>query len=64
MNQFNNAWNFYFHNWQYFAVLAAPVFTVEIATAYLLLPIDNISPENIAEYFGSNILSIGVLSAA
>ena len=64
MNQFNNAWNFYFHNWQYFAILAAPVFTVEIATAYLLLPIENISPENIAEYFGSNILSIGILSAA
>jgi hypothetical protein len=63
MNQFNSAWNFYFNNWQYFAVLAAPVFAVEIATAYLLLPLENISPENIAEYFGDNIFSIGILSA-
>jgi hypothetical protein len=63
MNQFNNAWNFYFNNWQYFAVLAAPVFAVEIATAYFLLPLGDISPENIAEYFGSNVLSIGILSA-
>ena len=62
MNQFNNAWNFYFNNWQYFAVLAAPVFAVEIATAYFLLPLGDISPENIAEYFGGNILSIGILS--
>jgi hypothetical protein len=43
---------FYFNNWQYFAVLAAPVFAVEIATAYFLLPLGDISPENIAEYFG------------
>ena len=63
MNQFNNAWNFYFNNWQYFAVLAAPVFAVEIATAYFLLPLGDISPENIAEYFGGNALSIGILSA-
>ena len=63
MNQFNSAWNFYFNNWQYFAVLAAPVFAVEIATAYFLLPLGDISPENIAEYFGSNVLSIGILSA-
>jgi len=63
MNQFNNAWNFYFNNWQYFAVLAAPVFAVEIATAYFLLPLGDISPENIAEYFGGNVLSIGILSA-
>jgi hypothetical protein len=62
MNQFKNAWNFYFNNWQYFAVLAAPVFVIEIATAYLLLPLGDISPENIAEYFGGNILSIGILS--
>ena len=63
MNQFNNAWNFYFNNWQYFAVLAAPVFAVEIATAYFLLPLGDISPENIAEYFEGNVLSIGILSA-
>ena len=63
MNQFNNAWNFYFNNWQYFAVLAAPVFAVEIATAYFLLPLGDISPENIAGYFGGNVLSIGILSA-
>ena len=36
---------------------------VEIATAYFLLPLGDISPENIAESFGSNVLSIGILSA-
>ena len=64
MNQFNNAWNFYFNNWQYFALLAAPVFAVEIAIAYLLLPIENISPEDIAEFFGENVFFIGILGAA
>ena len=43
--------------------LAAPVFAVEIATAYLLMPLEYISPENIADYFGGNIFSIGILSA-
>ena len=52
MNQFYNAWNFYFNNWQYFALLAAPVFVVEIAIAYLLIPIENISPEDLTEFFG------------
>ena len=64
MNQFNNAWNFYFNNWQYFALLDAPVFAVEIAIAYLLLPIENISPEDIAEFFGENVFFIGILGAA
>ena len=64
MNQFYNAWNFYFNNWQYFALLAAPVFVVEIAIAYLLIPIENISPEDLTEFFGDNIFLIGILSAA
>ena len=47
MNQFKNAWSFYFNNWQYFAVLAAPVCAIEISIAHLLMPLENISPEDI-----------------
>ena len=55
MNQFRSAWNFYFNNWQFFAVLAAPVFFVEVATAYLILPLESVTqPDDIVDFFSSN----------
>ena len=62
MNQFSNAWNFYFNNWQFFAVLAAPVFFVEVSTAYLILPLDSVTqPDDIIEFLTSNSSPIGLL---
>ena len=63
MNQFKNAWSFYSNNWQYFAVLAAPVCAIEISIAYLLMPLENISPEDIGDFFGDNVFFVGILSA-
>ncbi|MBL6818441.1 MAG: hypothetical protein ISQ64_03440 [SAR86 cluster bacterium] len=62
MNQFRSAWNFYFNNWQFFAVLAAPVFFVEVAAAYLVIPLENATqPDDIIDFFSSNWGPIGLL---
>ncbi|MDA0775478.1 MAG: hypothetical protein O2846_03815 [Proteobacteria bacterium] len=62
MNQFRSAWNFYFNNWQFFAVLAAPVFFVEVAAAYLVIPLENATqPDDIIDFFSSNSGPIGLL---
>lgn len=62
MNQFKSAWNFYLNNWQLFAVLAAPVFFVEVATAYLFAPLQNVTqPDDIVEFMSSNGGPIGIL---
>jgi hypothetical protein len=62
MNQFRSAWNFYFNNWQFFAVLAAPVFFVEVAAAYLVIPLENVTqPDDIVDFFSSNLGPIGLL---
>ena len=62
MNQFKSAWNFYFNNWQFFAVLAAPVFFVEIATAHLFAPLQNTTvAEDVVEFFSSNGSLIGIM---
>ena len=62
MNQFRNAWNFYFNNWQFFAILAAPVFFVEVAAAYLVMPLENVTqPDDIVDFFSANSGPIGLL---
>jgi len=62
MNQFRSAWNFYFNNWQFFAVLVAPVFFVEVATAYLIMPLENVTqPDDIAEFVASNLTPLILL---
>ena len=57
MNQFRNAWNFYSSNWQYFALLAAPIFAIEIVTAHLIMPIVEVridNPQDMAEFIEAN----------
>lgn len=62
MNQFKSAWNFYFSNWQFFGVLAAPVFFVEVATAHLFAPLEDTTvAEDIVEFFSSNGSLIGIM---
>ena len=62
MNQFKSAWNFYLNNWQFFAVLAAPVFFVEVATAHLFAPLEDATvAEDIVEFFSSNGSLIGIM---
>jgi hypothetical protein len=57
MNQFMSAWKFYFNHWQYFALLAAPIFAIEIVTAQLITPIVDVSienPQDMAEFASDN----------
>jgi hypothetical protein len=66
MNQFKSAWQFAFTHWQFLAVLAFPVFLVEIITAYyltdatLLLEAGNM--DDIGLYFETNSMPITLLS--
>ena len=66
MNQFKSAWQFAYIHWQFLAVMALPVFLVEIITAYyltdvtLLMEAGNI--DDITMYFETNSLPITLLS--
>jgi hypothetical protein len=62
MNQFKHAWNFAFNNWQYFLILAAPVMAVEIATASLISPMQNVTqPEDFMIFINDNGTAIGTI---
>jgi len=62
MNQFKHAWNFAFNNWQYFLILAAPVMAVEIATASLIAPVQNVTqPEDLMTFIEDNSMVIGTI---
>ena len=62
MNQFKHAWNFAFNNWQYFLILAAPVMAVEIATASLIAPVQNVTqPEDLMTFTEDNSMVIGTI---
>ncbi|MDA9343158.1 hypothetical protein N9R58_03850 [Gammaproteobacteria bacterium] len=62
MNQFKHAWNFAFNNWQYFLILAAPVMAVEIATASLISPMQNVTqPEDLMTFINDNGTAIGTI---
>ena len=66
MNQFKSAWQFAYNHWQFLAVMAFPVFLVEVITAYyltdaaLLMEAGNI--DDITMYFEANSLPITLLS--
>ena len=66
MNQFKSAWQFAYTHWQFLAVLAFPVFLVEVITAYyltdaaLLMEAGNL--DDITMYFEANSLPITLLS--
>ena len=60
MNQFKSAWQFAYNHWQFLAVMAFPVFLVEVITAYyltdaaLLMEAGNI--DDITMYFEACLL--------
>ena len=67
MNQFRDAWNFYLNNWQYFALLAAPILAIEVVTAQLMIPLSDTlleTPEDLADFAASNgkyLFILGIL---
>ena len=63
MNQFKHAWAFYINHWQYFLMLAAPVMAIEVITAYMLMPLQNLTqPEDMLDFFNNNGPVIGLVS--
>ena len=59
MNQFKTAWEFAFANWKYFLMLILPVVAMESLTAYLFLPLSNMTqPEDFANFFSDNSIAI------
>ena len=62
MNQFKSSWEFAFSNWKYFIMLALPVIAIESLTAFLIIPLAEISqPEDFIEFFENNSLVIGMV---
>jgi hypothetical protein len=62
MNQFKHAWVFALNNWQFFLLLVAPVMTVEVATAYLISPMQNVTqPEDLLIFIKDNTAVIGTV---
>ena len=66
MNQFKSAWQFAFTHWQFFAVLAFPIFFIEVSSAYFLTGATEImsagNMEDLTEYFAANNFPIFILS--
>ncbi|MDA0713146.1 MAG: hypothetical protein O2897_04075 [bacterium] len=62
MNQFKHAWVFALNNWQFFLLLVAPVMTVEVATTYLISPMQNVTqPEDLLIFIKDNTAVIGTV---
>ena len=62
MDQFNSAWKYTFSNWKYFIMLALPVIAIESLTAFLIIPLAEISqPEDFIEFFENNSLVISMV---
>ena len=62
MNQFKTAWEFTFANWKYFLMLVLPVAAVESLTAYMFLPLSDMTqPEDVVNFFSDNSIAIILL---
>jgi len=50
MNQFKSSWEFAFSNWKYFLALGLPLIVIESLSAFLIMPLGEMTqPEDIAE---------------
>ena len=62
MNQFKSSWEFAFSNWRYFLALGLPLIAVESLTAFLIMPLGEMTqPEDFVDFFESNALIVGLI---
>ena len=62
MNQFKSSWEFAFSNWRYFLTLGLPLIVIESLTAFLIMPLGEMTqPEDLVDFFESNALIVGLI---
>ena len=62
MNQFKSSWEFAFSNWRYFLTLGLPLIAIESLTAFLIMPLGEMTqPEDFVDFFESNALIVGLI---
>jgi len=62
MNQFKSSWEFAFSNWRYFLALGLPLIAIESLTAFLIMPLGEMTqPEDLVDFFESNALIVGLI---
>ena len=62
MNQFKSSWEFAFSNWKYFLTLGLPLIAIESLTAFLIMPLGEMTqPEDFVDFFESNALIVGLI---
>ena len=62
MNQFKSSWEFTFSNWRYFLALGLPLIAIESLTAFLIMPLGEMTqPEDFVDFFESNALIVGLI---
>ena len=62
MNQFKSSWEFAFSNWKYFLTLGLPLIAIESLTAFLIMPLGEMTqPEDLVDFFESNALIVGLI---
>ena len=63
MNQFKSSWEFAFSNWKYFLALGLPLIVIESLSAFLIMPLGEMTqPEDFVGFFESNGLIIGLVT--
>ena len=63
MNQFKSSWEFTFSNWKYFLALGLPLIVIESLSAFLIMPLGEMTqPEDFVGFFESNGLIIGLVT--
>ena len=63
MNQFKSSWEFTFSNWKYFLALGLPLIVIESLSAFLIIPLREMTqPEDFVGFFESNGLIIGLVT--
>ena len=62
MNQFKSSWEFAFSNWRYFLALGLPLIAIESLTAFLIMPLGEMTqPEDFVDFFESNALMVALI---
>ena len=62
MNQFKSSWEFAFSNWKYFLALGLPLIAIESLTAFLIMPLGEMTqPEDFVDFFESNALIVALI---
>ena len=62
MNQFKSSWEFAFSNWKYFLTLGLPLIAIESLTAFLIMPLGEMTqPEDFIDFFESNALIVALI---